>query len=241
MTAPENASKRQTNTRVAPTPGEDGTPRTSTRQRVIDAAIECILERGFYRASSNEIARRAGFTWGAIQRQFGTREAVLSEAYRHGTKRLLKVLQEAEITGDTAEERIDSLFEALRSFYDRPELLAYLQIVMNFVSDPATSQDTVATIHELEDEAGRIEHSLVEQVFGRRIRSADRPIANVIYFTARDFWIGKRIEEVTATATRGLVERLASLDDERRLLVKALTPLVDAAVVERRASRLQLD
>jgi len=34
----------------------------STRARVVDAAIACILDEGFYRASSNRIAKRAGVT-----------------------------------------------------------------------------------------------------------------------------------------------------------------------------------
>jgi len=34
----------------------------ATRQRVIEAAILCILEQGFYRASSNAIAERAGYS-----------------------------------------------------------------------------------------------------------------------------------------------------------------------------------
>ena len=48
-----------------------------SRQRVIDAAIACILDQGFYRASSNAIAERAGVTWGVIQYHFGTREALM--------------------------------------------------------------------------------------------------------------------------------------------------------------------
>ncbi len=39
---------------------------SATRDRVIAAAITCILERGYYRASTNEIARTAGVTWGVI-------------------------------------------------------------------------------------------------------------------------------------------------------------------------------
>ena len=45
-----------------------------SRERRVDSRpgsstppIACILEEGFYRASSNKIARRAGVTWGVIQ------------------------------------------------------------------------------------------------------------------------------------------------------------------------------
>ena len=50
-----------------------------TRARVLTAAVESILAKGYYQTSSNEIARRAGGTWGTLQHQFGTREALLLE------------------------------------------------------------------------------------------------------------------------------------------------------------------
>jgi AcrR family transcriptional regulator len=59
-----------------------------TRRKVLDAAIETILEVGYYQASSNAIARRAGVTWGALQHQFGTREALLLEVLNERWGRL---------------------------------------------------------------------------------------------------------------------------------------------------------
>src|SRR6266568_236456 len=77
------------------------------RQRVIQAAIDCILEQGFYRASSNAIAERAGLTWGVIQYYFGTREVLMLAVLEEGTQRLLDDLTTAEITADSLEERIE--------------------------------------------------------------------------------------------------------------------------------------
>jgi len=45
----------------------------ATRRKVLDAVVESVLDVGYYKASSNEIARRAGVTWGAIQHLFGSR------------------------------------------------------------------------------------------------------------------------------------------------------------------------
>jgi DNA-binding NarL/FixJ family response regulator len=66
------AAKREAAERTASTNGD-----LAARERVIDATVSCILELGFYRASTNEIARRAGVTWGVIQHYFGTREALM--------------------------------------------------------------------------------------------------------------------------------------------------------------------
>jgi AcrR family transcriptional regulator len=49
----------------------------STRAKMLDAAVQCIVEEGFYRSSSNRIAARAGVSWGVIQHYFGTREKLL--------------------------------------------------------------------------------------------------------------------------------------------------------------------
>src|ERR1700738_3370624 len=93
------------------------TAATATRARLIDATINCILEEGFYRASSNRIAKRAGVTWGVIQYHFGTREALLVEVFKTSRQDLLTTLQNASITGDTFEERLASLADVIWGFF----------------------------------------------------------------------------------------------------------------------------
>src|SRR2546425_613599 len=85
----------------------------ATERVVIDAAVACILERGFYRASSNEIARRAGVTWGVIQHYFGTREALMLAVLNDGARHLTDVLADATIDADTVAERLEQLIEIL--------------------------------------------------------------------------------------------------------------------------------
>src|SRR3954453_16025856 len=79
---------------------------TTTVAKVIDAAVNCILEEGFYRASSNQIARRAGVTWGVIQYHFGTREGLLLAVFKRSADQLLHTLEHATITGDSTRERL---------------------------------------------------------------------------------------------------------------------------------------
>jgi AcrR family transcriptional regulator len=122
-----------------------------TRARVIDAAVACILDEGFYRASSNKIAKRAGVTWGVIQYHFGTREALLLAVHERGLEELDRCLSDAEIVGDTVEARLGSFVDALWSYYRRPEFLAYMQVVLNLSHDPTTAESTrlaLKTSHE---------------------------------------------------------------------------------------------
>ena len=71
---------------------------TDTRDRVIKAAVECIIELGFYRGSStNEIARKAGVTWGVIQWYFGNREGLMLAVLEDGASHMIKTVKDARI------------------------------------------------------------------------------------------------------------------------------------------------
>jgi TetR/AcrR family transcriptional regulator, regulator of cefoperazone and chloramphenicol sensitivity len=126
----------------------------STRARVLDAAVACILDEGFYRASSNKIAKRAGVTWGVIQYHFGTREALLVALHERGLEELDRCLTDAVIVGDTVEARLESFVDALWSYYRRPAFLAYMQVVLNLSHDPTTAESTRLALKTSQDRVG---------------------------------------------------------------------------------------
>src|SRR5580658_2196429 len=104
---------------------------SATRQRVIDAAIACISEEVFYRASTNAIAERAGLSWGVIQYHFGSREALMLAVLEEGGHRLVEDLSTADIVGETLTERIESYYAILARYYTHPEYLAFVQVLLN--------------------------------------------------------------------------------------------------------------
>src|SRR5260221_4861527 len=123
------------NARAAKAPSaprrSNGAPEQATERLVIDAAVACILERGFYRASSNEVARRAGVTWGVIQHYFGTREALMLAVLKDGARHLTDVMAGATIDAETVAERLEQLIEILAQHYGQPAYLAYVQVALN--------------------------------------------------------------------------------------------------------------
>lgn len=127
--------------------GEDAEVPTS--DRVVDAAVECILEEGFYRASTNAIARRAGVTWGVIQHHFGTREALMLAVFRRAAQRMDELFGSADITGEAVEDRVEALATLVWSFYRAPEFLAYVQVLLNLGQDPRTADQTLETLASL--------------------------------------------------------------------------------------------
>src|SRR5882757_5710842 len=113
----------------------------SGRTQIIDAAIASVLEVGFYRSSTNEIARRSNVSWGALQYHFGTREALWVAVMKELDRRFVEDIEQAEIEGETTEERVASLYEVLARHYDSAAFLVRLQIVLNFQHDPDTSAE----------------------------------------------------------------------------------------------------
>jgi AcrR family transcriptional regulator len=48
-----------------------------TRERIVTAATACIADAGFASMTMSGIAERAGVTWGAMQHQFGDKDAIV--------------------------------------------------------------------------------------------------------------------------------------------------------------------
>ena len=92
--------------------------RPAARGQIDDAAIATILELGFYRASSNEIARTANVSWGSIQYHFGTREGLLLAVVEELNQRFTTSVNQAHVSGRTLEER------RTRSTGSRPRIMA---------------------------------------------------------------------------------------------------------------------
>lgn len=172
----------------------------SGRMQIIEAAIASILEVGFYRSSTNEIARRADVSWGALQYHFGTREALLLAIVRELDQRFLDDINAAQVEGDTLEKRISSLYEILARFYDTPTFLVRVQILLNLQHDPDTSADVIA---ELTQHAARAEAS-TRQLLAEAIGTDASPASSDALFHAiRGFALSRQLSRaVPVTRSR---------------------------------------
>jgi AcrR family transcriptional regulator len=162
----------------------------SGRTQIIDAAIASILEVGFYRSSTNEIARRANVSWGALQYHFGTREALLLAILKEVDQRFIDDLRSARIEGDTAEERIYSLYRLLARHYDSPSSLVRLQILLNLQHDPDTSADVMAEIAETAAQAETPLRQLLRQAIGGK---PNRASVDALFHALRGFALSQQI------------------------------------------------
>jgi AcrR family transcriptional regulator len=198
---------------------------SSTRSRVIRAAIDCILEEGFYRASSNMIARRAGVTWGVIQYHFGTREGLLVAAYESSGTRFEALFANAEIRGETVRERVESLADVIWAYYRVPEFLAFLQLGLNLSHDPTCAERSRESLRAVSERFARQLPRLTREVVGDQVDDATAHALFSLLFSALrglalDHEIGDAIQ----------VSRPVSAPDpdpQRAMLVDALSAYVE--------------
>jgi AcrR family transcriptional regulator len=104
-------------------------PTLSTRERLRDAAWDCIRTGGVEAATSRAITTRANANLGAITYHFGSKDALLSEAVCAGIERLVAPAMDAldTVAGDASSRliaavaRLESSFAAVRA--DAPSYL----------------------------------------------------------------------------------------------------------------------
>lgn len=100
-----------------------------TRAKALDATVEALIEIGYARTTTHEVARRSGLSRGALLHQFPTREALVVAAVEHLVERRL-----AEIlaTPRTATDGPEILLEV----FDGPLFYAALELWVAARTDP---------------------------------------------------------------------------------------------------------
>lgn len=191
---------------------------------MIEAAIQCILENGFYRASSNAIAERAGLSWGVIQYWFGSRESLMVAVMEEGTERLSRLLAEGHVTGATMTERVESYFDILADYYGQPAWLAFMQVALNLTHDPATSQRTIEMLRDLNTSAAPLFARLARELFGER-RSRDPRLAEFVFHAVRGVAMSELLVSINIQESRP--DWKPDFAATRKLLARAVGHLLE--------------
>jgi AcrR family transcriptional regulator len=170
-----------------------------TRARVLQAAVDCIVERGYYRASSNAIARQAGVTWGAIAHQFGSREGLLLEVLQDRWDRLRTGLATATVSGETLEERLRSVLDVIEGWYGTSEQLVHIQILLDLSRDPGTTEATREAVLAHGRELQHAWRPLFVQAMGEA--GTDRELVEYAFLTLRGYLMGNTLTAAYSTAS----------------------------------------
>lgn len=188
----------------------------------MEAAIECIVEEGFYRATSNRIAERAGVTWGVIQYHFGSREALMLAACSWYGEQYADKLVGARIEGDTLVERLDSMCDVVWSHMRRPEYIATIEVLLNLGRDPKVKEQTLEAAAELYRNLDSGLHRLVRQAVPSG--AYPRGTGQAVYRIIRALAIG---EEISDNLPRNPPRSADSDRPIRRFLIDSIAAYLD--------------
>jgi AcrR family transcriptional regulator len=189
-----------------------------TRRKVLDAAVESILANGYYRTSSNQIARAAGVTWGTLQHQFGTREALMLEVLNDEWDRMQEAISSAHANGDTLEERLEATMAILGEHYGSSTYLALLEILLDLSQDPDTSTKTRKAALAHGRRLSRAWQPLFAEALGQA--ATNEELVRYAFNALRGYLIG---ESISCRLTKGGADT-----DERRLVVHGVAAAIRA-------------
>ncbi len=142
----------------------------ATRQRLLEATIDCLAEMGWAAATVAVVAERAGVSRGAAQHHFPTREDLITAALEYmfdarmaQSKAEAAVLKSASETGGAQNlARTETVVAQLVESYTTNLFKAALQVWTHAAADPVMRERIVP----LEARFGRVSHRLAVEALG---------------------------------------------------------------------------
>lgn len=138
--------------------GHQAAKSRATQDRIINAVIGLIREKGYLAASSTEIAKRAGVTWGAVQHHFGGKDEILGEVLERSHRTFQQRLDDPSFAKGTPAKRVARYVDAAWAHYRGDEYMATMEILL-------ASRGHGSAVEELSISRSREEHLAL----GRRI------------------------------------------------------------------------
>lgn len=121
--------------------GRHQTPKSiATRKSIIEAAIQCIIEIGYFQTTTTEIAKAADVTRGAVQYYFPTTPDVLRAATNHilteWTREYSKLIKNVPPDVNKFDFAIDIYWEHVKN----PYFIAWQDLVAASRTDPELAE-----------------------------------------------------------------------------------------------------
>jgi AcrR family transcriptional regulator len=133
-----------------------------TQSRLLEATVECLVERGWSGTSTTVVAQRAGVSRGAQLHHYPTKAALVMAAVEHLAER-----RGAEIRAEAAAlppgpRRLDRVVDMLAAAFTGPLFVAALEVWVAARTDPELRDALVP----VEAHVGRDMHRLTVELLG---------------------------------------------------------------------------
>jgi len=122
---------------------------TASRERILDAAVEVLVESGYSGASTLEIQRRADVSRGRLTHHFPSREILLVAAVSHLVETRVRQLYDARGTFSTGAARIDEAVEFMWKTFRQPYFWAAVELWVAARSSPSLAEALLPVEREL--------------------------------------------------------------------------------------------
>jgi len=182
-----------------------------TRQRLLEATIELLVERGWSGTSTTLVSKRAGVSRGGQLHHFPTKNDLVLAAVEHLSDVRGRELAEAATKLPTGPRRIRAVLEMLADHFTSPVFTAALELWVAARTDP----NLLAALGPLEQRIGRdIHRRTVELLEVDESRPGVRELVQATLDLVRGLGLANTISDDTARRKRILDQWARILDDQ---------------------------
>ncbi|MGW0042792.1 TetR/AcrR family transcriptional regulator [Rhodococcus sp. NPDC003348] len=193
-----------------------------TRQRLLEATIDCLAEQGWAATTVGVVASRAGVSRGAAQHHFPTREDLITGALEFMFDSRMQQAREEVVDLPVGLDRTTAVVERLVDYYTGTLFKAALQVWTAAASDPALRERVLP----LEERFGRTAHRVAVDQLG--VDGTDPRIRSLVQAT------------LDLARGLGLADVLADDSRRRREIVRSWSQQLDAALSGEASGRWDL-
>jgi AcrR family transcriptional regulator len=108
----------------------------TTRAALLAATVDCLVERGYRGTTTNDVARRAGVSYGALLHHFPTKADLLCAAVGHVLEQRIAEFRKAMANLPPGTATRDAAIDMLWSMFQGPTFTAWLELCVGARSDP---------------------------------------------------------------------------------------------------------
>ncbi|RSM81909.1 TetR/AcrR family transcriptional regulator [Kibdelosporangium aridum] len=144
--------------------------RAATRQRIVQTAVDLLVDRGLAATTTVEVQRAGGFSRGALLHHFPTREAMLGATIRLLMERNEAAVQQAEAEVPADLDRVERAIRVLCASIVRPAFVAELELWAAARTDTA-----LRDVLRREEKRARTDlYRVIGEVFGADVVAHER-------------------------------------------------------------------
>ena len=135
----------------------------ATQARLLEATVDCLVERGWSGTTTTVVAERAGVSRGAQLHHYPTKAALVIAAVEHlAERRADELRREAAALPRPGAERLDQVVDLLAAAFTGPLFVAALELWVA----ARTDAELRAALVPLENRLGREMHRLTVELLG---------------------------------------------------------------------------